>query len=65
MVAFTFLLATLIGRLANGHMWIGAVITGIVELAIAVVLFNRGATALSEPSYTLEQTRQSLTRLKA
>jgi hypothetical protein len=65
MVAFTFLLATLIGRIANGHMWIGAVITGIVELAVAVALIKRGTRALADPSYTLEQTRESLRQLKS
>ena len=48
---------TLIGRAANGHMWVGALVTGIVELAVAVLLFKRGATALKSPSYTLEETR--------
>src|SRR4051812_31404955 len=64
MVAFTLLLATLIGRVANGHMWVGAVITGILELVLAVVLIKRGASALAEPSYTMEQTRDSLAQLK-
>src|SRR4051812_9310909 len=34
LVAMTLLLATLIGRLANGHMWIGAIVTGLVELIV-------------------------------
>ena len=57
-VALTLLLATLIGRLAAGHMWIGAVVTGIVELATAAWLIKRGLTAYGEPSYTMEQTRK-------
>jgi hypothetical protein len=64
MVAFTLLLATLIGRIANGHMWVGAIITGILELVLAVVLIKRGVTALAEPSYSMEQTRESLAQLK-
>src|SRR5215216_6502269 len=41
MVAFTLLLATLIGRIAAGHMWIGALITGVLELIVALYLINR------------------------
>jgi uncharacterized membrane protein YqjE len=57
MVAFTLLLATLIGRLAAGHMWIGALVTGVVELAIAFWFIKRGLSVFAKPSYTLERTR--------
>ena len=60
LVAFTLLLATLIGRIAAGHMWIGALVTGVLELVIAVYLINRGKTILKQPSYSLEQTRDAL-----
>ncbi|MEO5567503.1 MAG: phage holin family protein [Gemmatimonadaceae bacterium] len=63
-VAMTLLMITLIGRLANGHMWVGALVTGIVELILAVVMFKRGATALGEPSYTLAETRAALATIK-
>ena len=62
LVALTLLLATLIGRFAAGHMWIGALVTGIVELAIAAWLIKRGLKAYAEPSYTLEQTRKVVLR---
>ena len=62
LVAFTLLLATLIGRAASGHMWIGALITGVVELGIAAWLIKRGRAAFTEPSYTLEQTRKAVLR---
>jgi len=58
LVALTLLLATLIGRLAAGHMWIGALITGVVELAIAMWLIKRGTSAFKQPSYSFEQTRK-------
>lgn len=64
LVALTILLATLIGRLVNGHMWVGALVTGLVELGAAAVLIKRGAAALAEPSYSLEQTRESIAELK-
>jgi len=60
-VALTVFLVTLIGRLGNGHMWIGAMITGILELAVGGWLLKRGLTSYAEPSYTLVETRDSLT----
>jgi uncharacterized membrane protein YqjE len=60
LVAFTLLLSTLIGRLASGHMWVGALVTGILELVLAMVLIKKGLAAFAAPSYTLEQTRASL-----
>lgn len=60
MVALTIFLITLIGRLANGHMWVGAVITGLVELGVGAWCITRGIAAFTEPSYTLEQSRLAL-----
>ncbi len=60
LVALTLLLVTLIGRLANGHMWVGALVTGAVEVGVALLLFKRGMGAFKQPSYTLEDTRESV-----
>ena len=60
LVALTIFLATFIGRLASGHMWVGAVVTGLVELALAVVLLRRGMGVLRQPSYSLAETRAAL-----
>jgi uncharacterized membrane protein YqjE len=60
LVALTVFLSTLIGRVVNGHMWLGALITGIVELAAGGYLIKRGLVALTEPSYTLEASRAAL-----
>lgn len=60
LVALTMLAVTLIGRLAAGHMWVGALVTGIVELIIAAVLIRRGVSTLGEPSYSLEKTRKTI-----
>jgi hypothetical protein len=60
LVALTLLLVTLIGRLANGHMWVGALVTGTLEVVVALVLFKRGMGAFKQPSYTLEDTRESV-----
>jgi uncharacterized membrane protein YqjE len=60
LVAMTIFLATLIGGLANGHMWVGAIVVGVIELVAAFVLIKKGLTSFSEPSYTLAETRESL-----
>jgi hypothetical protein len=60
LIAATLVVVTLIGRIANGHMWIGALITGVIELGLGVVLLKRGAGAFKDPSYSLTETRTSL-----
>lgn len=60
-VALTLLVSTLIGRLSAGHMWIGALVTGVLELIVGAWMIKRGISAFAEPSYTLEETRESLT----
>ena len=60
LVALTVFIATLIGRLANDHMWIGALVTGVVELAAGFWMLKRGLSTYAKPSYTLEETRTSL-----
>lgn len=60
MVSLTIFLATLIGRAANGHMWLGAIVTGLIELGLGAYLIKRAITAITEPSYTLEASRLAL-----
>ena len=60
LVALTIFLVTLIGREANGHMWVGALVTGVVELGLGGYLIKRGLAAITEPSYTLEASRLAL-----
>jgi hypothetical protein len=59
-VLFTLFLATAIGRLAGGHMWVGALVTGIVEIGVGALLIKRGASRLGAPSYSFEQTREAV-----
>ena len=59
-VALTLFLATLIGRLANGHMWVGALVTGLLELGAGAYLIKRGISTMVEPSYSLEASRIAL-----
>ena len=60
LVALTVFLVTIIGRLASGHMWVGALIVGVVELALGGLLVKRGLVAYTKPSYTLPETREAL-----
>ena len=60
LVALTLLLTSLLGRLMSGHMWFGALVTGVIELAVGAWLLKKGLSAFAEPSYSLEQTRASL-----
>jgi uncharacterized membrane protein YqjE len=60
LVALTLFLITLIGRIANDHMWVGALVVGLVELGLGGWLIRKGMTTLAEPSYTLEQSRAAL-----
>ena len=59
-VALTIFLVTLIGRAVNGHMWIGALVTGVLELALGGYLVKRGIRTIAEPSYSLEASRLAL-----
>lgn len=59
LVALTLMLATLIGDLASGHMWVGALVTGILELAVAGWLIKKGIGALGTDAYTLPETRET------
>jgi hypothetical protein len=60
LVALTFMLAALLGRLLNGNYWAGALITGALELGVALLLVKRGLGALREPSYTFAESRAAL-----
>jgi len=65
MVGLTIFLVTAIGRVASGHMWVGAIVTGVLELGLAAFLVKKGIGSFGKPSYTLEQTRHSLRDTKA
>ena len=60
MVALTIFLTTFIGRAVNGHMWVGAIVTGFLEVALGIYFIKRAATAITAPSYTLEASRLAL-----
>lgn len=60
LVALTITLASLIGRLADGHYWVGALVTGIIEVGLGGFLILRGVRRFGEPSYTLGESREEI-----
>lgn len=60
MIAMTVSMVAAIGAIAGGHAWIGAIATGIIELAAAVWLIRKGLRRFREPSYTFQSSRQAL-----
>jgi putative superfamily III holin-X len=63
--AFTVFLAALIGRMANGNYWVGALVTGVLELGLAAWLIKTGLARFASPSYTLKETRAELSNTKS
>jgi len=57
LIALTIALASGIGEIANGNMWLGALLTGAIEIGLGVWLMKRGVSAFGKPSYTLAETR--------
>jgi hypothetical protein len=60
MMGFTMFVITLVGRVLNGHMWIGAIGVGNIELGLGYLLIKRGTQAFKDESYSLAVTRESL-----
>src|SRR5687768_17823032 len=60
LVAFTLFLATLIGRVANGHHWAGAIVVGVLELALGAWFVARGLRELGRAPYSMPETRAGL-----
>ena len=60
LVAFTLFFATLFGRIANGHYWIGAMLTAAIEVALGLWLLQKGGAILKRAPYSLPETRTTL-----
>ena len=60
LIALTIALASGIGQIANGNMWLGALVIGAIEVGLGLWLVKKGTGAFAEPSYTLEETRAEL-----
>jgi uncharacterized membrane protein YqjE len=64
LVAFTLAFATLFGRVANGHYWVGAMLTAALEIALGLWLVQRGLAAFKKAPYSLPETREGLKVLR-
>lgn len=64
LVAFTLAFATLFGRLANGHYWVGALLTAALEIAAGLWLLQRGLADFKQAPYSLPETREGLKVLR-
>ena len=64
LVACTLFIATLIGRLTNGHYWVGALVSATLELAAGFWLVKRGSVQFAKAPYSMPQTRATLTLAK-
>jgi hypothetical protein len=60
LVAATVFLIAIVGRVAGGNVWAGALIVGALELLAGWLLVRRGLASFREPSYTLAASRESL-----
>lgn len=64
LVAFTLFLATLIGRVVDGHHWLGAIVTGASEVALGAWFVVRGLRELARAPYSMPETRAGLRIVK-
>jgi len=64
LVAFTLFFATLFGRIANGHYWVGALLVGVIDLVGGIWFVKRGITDFARAPYSLPDTRAGLKIIK-
>jgi hypothetical protein len=60
LVAFTLFVATLIGRLARGHHWVGTIVVGLLELVLGAWFMVRGLGELRRAPFAMPETRAGL-----
>jgi uncharacterized membrane protein YqjE len=60
LVALTLFIATLFGRIANGHYWVGALLAAAIEIAAGLWLLQKGLASFKRAPYSLPETRSSL-----
>lgn len=64
LVAGTLLMATIIGRMVEGHYWVGALVTAAVELVAGYWLLTKGLTQYKQAPYSLPDTREGIQLIK-
>lgn len=65
LVGATLLLATMIGRLVEGHYWVGAMVTAVVELVAGYWLLTRGIKTYKQAPYSLPETREGIKLIRS
>jgi uncharacterized membrane protein YqjE len=60
LVAATLFLVTIIGAMANGHYWLGALLTAVFEITAGMWLLRRGMRLYKDSPYSLPDTRAGL-----
>jgi uncharacterized membrane protein YqjE len=60
LVALTLFFATAFGAIANGHYWVGAMLTAAIETAAGLWLLQRGLAAYRAAPYSMPETRTGL-----
>ena len=65
LVAFTLFFATFFGRIANGHYWVGAMLTAAIEAAGGLWFLQKGMASLKRAPYSLPETRAGLKIIKS
>lgn len=65
LVAATLLVATSIGRMVDGHYWVGALVTAGVELGAGYWLLRKGLKDYRAAPYSLPETRTGLSIIRS
>jgi uncharacterized membrane protein YqjE len=60
LVALTLFIATVFGRIANGHYWVGALLAAAIEIAAGLWLLQKGLASFKRAPFSLPETRSSL-----
>jgi hypothetical protein len=58
-VAVTLFVATLVGRIVAGHMWLGCIVAAGVDIAGGAFLLKHGMREFAEPSEALDELRSA------
>jgi putative superfamily III holin-X len=58
-VAATVFVATLIGRVAGGHMWLGSIVAAVLDLVVGALLVKKGLGDFAEPAHAFEELKSA------
>jgi hypothetical protein len=58
-VAITLFVATLIGRVVDGHMWLGALIAAVIDFGVGAMCIKHGLAAFAETTRATNEFRDA------